>query len=178
VVTRQASRDFLQNALLEMDPLLQKPPSTEPLSADPNFLDYYRILRGQIEHEDNLVGSRISWFVTSQSFLFSAYAIIATGFQVTTDKTILDAKHVLLVVIPSIGITTAVLILLAIFSGIQAMSAIRSRYAKVMAGSSCPMQLPPIQGNAFNRKIGMAAPVLLPPLFMTVWIFLLMRRLF
>ena len=161
-----------------MDSLLQKPPPTESTLSDASFLDYYRILRGQIEHEDNLVGSRISWFVTSQSFLFSAYAIIATGFFNTTDNSVLGAKHVLLVVIPSIAISTSILILLAIFSGIQAMSAIRSRYTKLTGKSNDSSLLPPIQGDPFNRKLGMAAPVLLPPLFMAVWIFLLMRRLF
>jgi hypothetical protein len=161
-----------------MEQLLQKPPSTESPVTDPNFLDYYRIIRGQIEHEDNLVGSRISWFVTSQSFLFSAYAIIATGFQVVTDKSILDAKHVLLVVIPSIAITTSILILLAIFSGIQAMSALRSQYGKLRGVFNDATPLPPIHGDRSTRVTGMAAPVLLPPLFMAVWIFLLVRRLF
>jgi hypothetical protein len=140
-------------------------------------LDYYRILRGQIEHEDNLVGSRISWFVTSQSFLFSAYAIIATGFQVTTAQTALDAKHLLLLIIPSIAIAASVLILFSIISGIRAMEELRKRYVQLIAGWQDPL-LPPIQGNRLNRMIGMAAPVLLPPLFMAVWIFLLLRRLF
>jgi hypothetical protein len=163
-----------------MEPLLQKTPSADlskPTEPATPFLDYYRIVRGQIEHEDNLVGSRISWFVTSQSFLFSAYAIIATGFQVTTDKTILDAKHVLLVVIPSVAITTSILILLAIFSGVQAMSALRHRYLQITAKGDDPL-LPPIHGSRSTRMTGMAAPVLLPPLFMAVWIYLLIRRMF
>src|SRR5277367_5635067 len=111
-----------------MDPLLSKTPSTDlakPFETDAQFLDLYRILRSQIEHEDNLVGSRISWFVTSQSFLFSAYAIIAGGIQPNTSKTSLDAKHVLLVVIPSLAIVTSILILIAIWSGIAAMKDLR-----------------------------------------------------
>jgi len=163
-----------------MDSLPQKTPSTdptEPTETDPRFLDYYRILRGQIEHEDNLVGSRLSWFVTSQSFLFSAYAIIATGFQGIATQSTLDAKHVLLVIIPSVAIGTSVLILLAIISGIRAMSALRKRYVQLTAQWDDAL-LPPIQGDQLNRMIGMAAPALLPPLFMAVWFFLLMRRLF
>ena len=34
-------------------------------------LEYYRIIRGQLEHEDDLISGRLSWFVASQSFLFS-----------------------------------------------------------------------------------------------------------
>jgi hypothetical protein len=160
-----------------MELLLKPPTAAERSEKDPNFLDYYRILRGQIEHEDNLVGSRISWFVTSQSFLFSAYAIIATGIQPTASQTALDAKHVLLVVIPGLAIAASVLILMSIFSGFTAMKALRKRYTRV-APQDADLLLPPIQGDRLNRLAGMAAPALLPPLFMAVWIFLLVRRLF
>jgi hypothetical protein len=165
-----------------MDALLKKPPSTETVSPDPNSsdsktLDIYRILRGQIEHEDNLVGSRISWFVTSQSFLFSAYAIIAGGIQPNASKTGLDAKHVLLVVVPSMAIVTSILIMISIVSGFEAMRLIRHRYNQLLS-STDHEQLPALQGSRRTRLAGMAAPVLLPPLFMAVWIFLLIRRLF
>jgi hypothetical protein len=39
-------------------------------------IQYYRIIRSQIEHEDNLINQRLSWFVAAQAFLFSAYAIL------------------------------------------------------------------------------------------------------
>ena len=38
-------------------------------------IEYYQIIRSQIEHEDNLINQRLSWFVAAQAFLFSAYAI-------------------------------------------------------------------------------------------------------
>jgi hypothetical protein len=165
-----------------MDLLNPKPQATEQGDSrtDSIGLDYYRIVRGQIEHEDNLVGSRISWFVTSQSFLFSAYAIIASNIQpkpAGTGATAMDAKHVLLVIIPTVAILTSVLLLLAICSGIAAMSALRAGY-NTIAPKPADHLLPPIHGSTATRLTGMAAPVLLPPLFMAVWIFLLVRRLF
>jgi hypothetical protein len=156
-----------------MDPLLQKPPSTE--TADPAFFDRYRIIRGQIEHEDNLIGSRISWFVTSQSFLFSAYAIIATSIQPNSVTGGHDPKHTLLTIIPTVAISTSVLILLAIASGFQAMRNLRRGYENAEQASA---PLPPIHGSGSTRLLGMAAPLLLPPLFMAVWVFLLVKRLF
>ncbi len=160
-----------------MDPLLKKPTSTEKVSSDPNYLDYYRILRGQIEHEDNLVGSRISWFVTSQSFLFSAYAIMASSSPANASRTFIDSKHTLLLIIPMVAITISILILFSIISGLKAMNGLRHYYTKYVSHIADPY-LPPIQTSRTTRIIGMAAPVLLPPLFMTVWIFLLVRRLF
>ena len=163
-----------------MEPLLTKTPSTDLSKLpdrDARFLDYYRIYRGQVEHEDNLVGSRISWFVTSQSFLFSAFAIIAGGIQTTTAQGALESKHVLLVLIPSLAIATSILILLAILSGVAAMHKLRQEYAAVRRQTDDSL-LPPLQGSQSTRATGIAAPLLLPMLFMAVWVFLLMRRLF
>ena len=44
-------------------------------------LQYYAIIRSQIEHEDNLVGQRLSWFVAAESFLFTAYAITVSNIR-------------------------------------------------------------------------------------------------
>jgi hypothetical protein len=145
-------------------------------SGDSTALDCYRIIRGQIEHEDNLVGSRISWFVTSQSFLFSAYAIMASSFPSNASAVFMDSKHTLLLIIPMIAISTSILILLAIFSGIQAMAQLRRAYARY-APKMIDI-LPPIHGDRSTRITGMAAPVLLPVVFMAVWLFLLFRKLF
>lgn len=160
-----------------MDTLQTKPPTTVPEPGIPSAdLDYYRILRAQIEHEDDLVGSRISWFVTSQSFLFSAYAIMASGLPANPTAAYVSSKHMLLVVVPIVAIMTALLILLAIMSGLGAMADLRKLYRE--NAGRIPPGLPPIQGSRFTRMTGMAAPVLLPILFMGVWMFLLLRRLF
>lgn len=41
--------------------------------------DYYGAVRGQIEHEDTLISQRLNWFLMSQSFLFTAYAIVVSN---------------------------------------------------------------------------------------------------
>jgi hypothetical protein len=159
-----------------MDTLLNKSSTNDQVpDIGASELDYYRILRGQIEHEDNLVGSRISWFVTSQSFLFSAYAIMSSGLPANPTPAYLAGKRALLVVAPIVGITTGLLILLAILSGVVAMTNLRRLYTE--HAGRIPAGLPPIQGSAWTRMTGIAAPVLLPILFMAVWVFLLLRRL-
>src|SRR5881628_2698690 len=50
-----------------------------PLSTPLSGLDYYQLIRQRIEHEDNLIVQRLSWLVASQSFLFTAYAIVLNG---------------------------------------------------------------------------------------------------
>src|SRR5271154_2902736 len=49
-----------------MDSASKSPDEVSPL-------DWYRLFRSRIEHEDNLIIQRLSWLVASQAFLFSAY---------------------------------------------------------------------------------------------------------
>jgi hypothetical protein len=42
-------------------------------------VDFYRLIRARIEHEDALTVNRLSWLVASQSFLFTAYALTLNG---------------------------------------------------------------------------------------------------
>ncbi len=140
-------------------------------------LEHYRIIRGQLEHEDNLISGRLSWFVASQSFLFTAYAILVNGLHPAsaTDGPN-DSRRLLLVLISTLATATCVLIFLSILSGIAAMANLRRLYDRTVAGH--PGELPPVQGYQSTQLLGLAAPILLPILFMSVWFFLLVRRIF
>jgi hypothetical protein len=139
-------------------------------------LDHYRIIRGQIEHEDNLISGRLSWFIASQSFLFTAYAILVNGLHpaAATDGPN-DSRRLLLVLVSALAAATCVLIFLSILSGVAAMANLRRLYDRTVAGH--PGELPPVQGYRSTQLLGLAAPILLPILFMSVWLFLLLRRL-
>jgi hypothetical protein len=172
---------------------MSRAPSRELSSKDggtaPSGIDFYRIVRAQLEHEDNLVTNRTSWFLTSQSFLFSAYAIIANGY-VSTPRAAApisslttaagsagDPRRLLLVIIPGVSVIVCVLTLISIMSGVAALHTLRQFYDDSdlrCAGET----LPPVQGYRSTRLAGVAAPLLLPILFMGVWVFLLVRRLF
>ena len=39
--------------------------------------DWYRTIRDQIQHEDNLIVQRLAWLMAAQSFFFTGYAIVA-----------------------------------------------------------------------------------------------------
>ena len=52
------------------------------VDACPTELQRYQAVRAQIEFEDGLIAQRLNWFVMSQSFLFTAYAItLGSGAQ-------------------------------------------------------------------------------------------------
>ena len=62
-------------------------------------VEYYKLIRSQIEHEDNLNSQRLSWFVASQSFLFTAYAIVVSNIGPGHTVWVERQQHRLLVLI-------------------------------------------------------------------------------
>jgi hypothetical protein len=137
-------------------------------------LDRYRLVRSQIEHEDNLVSQRLSWFLASQSFLFTAYAITLNG-PVQLHFQHLEAQERLLIhLLPMVAILSAALIWLSIFAGFRAMRRLRDDFYRA-AGSDLPSGLPPIQTTGRTLLGGQLGPVALPLIFLAVWLVLLLR---
>ena len=63
-------------------------------------LDFYRLIRSQIEHEDNSQQQRLSWLVASQSFLFTAFAIVLSNLQIEKPSAIATHLQLLVRVLP------------------------------------------------------------------------------
>lgn len=155
-------------------------PSASPNTAEdmPNSpvspLDLYHTVRGQIEHEDNLVSQRLSWFLASQSFLFTAYAITLNGPIQLHFKDLEAQERLLMHLLPSIAIVSAGLIWLSILAGFAAMRKLRENYY-AHCESRIPNGFPPIQTTGRALLGGQLGPVILPLLFLGVWLVLLVR---
>lgn len=145
-----------------------------PAMADLDPLDHYRLVRSQIEHEDNLVSQRLSWFLASQSFLFTAYAITLNG-PVQLHSQAFEAKERLLMyLLPLVGIISAALIWLSILAGFRAMRALREDFYR-MIGNRLPSGLPVIQMTGGTLLGGQLGPLMLPVIFLAIWLILLAR---
>jgi hypothetical protein len=152
-------------------------PTLEGSSLSP--LEYYNVVRARIEHEDNLVVQRLSWLVASQSFLFTAYAIVTNGLasQPPPPGCIRFAAQLQLLyqLIPVVGTLTCVLIYVSILAAVASMRQLRnsyhSRFADDEKGLPSIMTRPPI------RSFGHSAAVLLPLVFITIWLVLWMHGL-
>lgn len=135
---------------------------------------YYSIVRGQIEHEDNLIGQRLSWFVAAQAFLFTAYAITVSNSGPNHVPLIIERMRLLLWLIPTTSILTCVLIYVTIIAGIMAIGDLRRLYQK-HADFEAVAGLPPVMGFRQTQIMGQAAPMVVPLVFFTVWVILLTR---
>jgi len=137
-------------------------------------LDQYRMVRQQIEHEDNLVNQRLSWLLSSQSFLFTAYAISLNGPAIIRSKTLESTVGLLIVLLPLVAILSALLIGLTVWAGMWTMQKLRRKYAKLFEATFRD-EIPPIQSTGGALFLGHFAPIFLPALFIVIWLLLMLR---
>ena len=127
-------------------------------------------IRRRIEHEDNLLNQRVSWIVSSQAFLLTGYAILLNAPLQFRNDDFVRAHALLMKLIPLTSICVTVLLWFSILAGILAMRDLRA----------CAMTLPGyeashIQGRGLTRAIGLAAPALVPLVFLITWLLLMSR---
>jgi hypothetical protein len=135
-------------------------------------LEQYHVVRGQIEHEDNLVSQRLSWLLASQSFLFTAYAITLNGPIQSHVRSFETRADMLLSLLTLVGVVSVLLIWISILAGVTAMKRLRNGlHARV--GDLLPEGLPPIQTTGIPFLAGQLGPVLTPVIFIVVWMVLL-----
>lgn len=145
--------------------------STPPIEP----LEYYHLIRGQIEHEDNLNSQRLSWFVASQSFFFTAYAIVMGNSTSGRLPWVEHQHHLLAMLIPVVATLICLLIYVTVIAGTIAIVNLRRLYNR--HGLPAGIQLPPVQGFRLTQLLGQAGPLLMPPVFIAVWLVLLSQSL-
>jgi hypothetical protein len=137
-------------------------------------IQYYQIIRSQIEHEDNLINQRLSWFVAAQAFLFSAYAILLNAPAQVRLQRFATQQEILLSLIPLVAIAVSILIYITVIAALLAMANLRRLLKNHMEDSAL---LPPVQGYRQTFLLGQATPILIPFVFMSSWIVLLTKSL-
>src|SRR5690349_4696595 len=143
-----------------------------PIMTDtpPDSVQYYAIVRSQIEHEDNLVGQRLSWFVAAQSFLFTAYAITVSNIR--PDSSPSKVQQSMLIVVPLVALLTCLLLSINIIAGLVAIANLRQLFDSHIP-KPAQHRLPPIQAYRHTRLFGEASPILLPYIFAAAWVYLI-----
>jgi len=125
-------------------------------------------IRHRIEHEDNLLNQRLSWLVGSQSFLVTAFAILLNGVQQEARITpFANARHLLIALLPWVSLACIALLWLTVAGAVWSMT--RLRAAAAVLGPDDP----PVHSPAPIRRLGLAAPVAIPAIFLVLWLALL-----
>ena len=128
-------------------------------------------IRNRIEHEDNLISNRISWLVSSQAFLLTAFSIclnFVSGEKVPQNYA--HMNHLVVKIIPLAGIACTILVSLGIFGGILAMADLKRR-----AEDENIRDLFYIHGHKITQCLGHAIPTLIPFVFLATWFVILFK---
>lgn len=106
--------------------------------------------------------NRLSWLVASQSFLFTAYAIVLNA---ASPGAALAARQAqVLRLVPELGLATCGLIYLGLLAGLRVTMMLR-RALRQRPGGLAGL----LPGTGLTHALGLAAPLLLPPLFCAAW---------
>src|SRR6202047_377247 len=130
-------------------------------------VDWYRTIRDQIQHEDNLIVQRLSWLMAAQSFFFTGYAIIANASPQARNPLLAKQQDLLFNIIPGVACISDILIYCSVIAGVLALYRLRRAYATHVSSVG---GFPEIEGSKLTRWLGMVSPIFLPLLFLTAWL--------
>lgn len=122
----------------------------------------YHAYRAQLEHEDHLIGVRVGWLITSEAFLFAAFAT-AVPYRQHHQGAVGDR---LLELLPLLGITVAVLVYCAVLASLHATERLRK---------ACPnierLGYPPVVSPNLSHVFGFVPARFIPPALILAWIY-------
>jgi hypothetical protein len=124
-------------------------------------------IQNRLSHEDDLINQRISWLVSSQSFLLTAYAITVNGLAADETKPLAHVQRKLLNLLPVVGIACVLLVCVALIGGLMAMGELRK-----FAATRLPKDRLFLISKPTTQYLGVSAPVLIPIAFLVIWGFL------
>ena len=134
--------------------------------------EVYKVIRGQVEHVDNNLGQRVIWLVIAQSFFFGAYATLING---KPAKPELDLIHgALIKILPIAALLTVLFTFIDVIASIVYMRGLRKKYEDSLSDDiAVDSAYPNITGSKNQRIFMHASPILIPAVFIILWIILL-----
>jgi len=132
------------------------------------------MIDAQIQHEDDLIGQRMSWLVISQSFLFGTLATLI-GQRGLTDPAA-GAVRLLLVLIPLVGGLLSVLVLAAVGAANYAMQQWRVALDRICAlPEARQLDWPRLRHRRRMTMLGDLLPIAVSGGFFLAWVVILIK---
>lgn len=147
-----------------------------------NSREIFEIVDREIHYEHNLISHRMTWYVTSQSFLMAAFAVSGgNGHQF-----VWLAKPL----IPILGIVTSLIIWFSLIAAIEAMRRLKVYKNEIFRQDEYLQKLDPFNLRFRKEKenwlkfmlrvgwihcIGLSPPIVIPLIFLIAWIIALVQ---
>ncbi len=150
-----------------------------------NAKDILHLVHQEIHYEHSLISHRMTWYVTSQSFLMASFTIAASNSGTLKAHTRL---FWLAIFIPILGILTSIIVLVSLYAAIASMHKLKLKENQILEGLDEYIPFKEIRGNIPKPDVfslsnylksfetihvrGMLPPMLFPGLFILSWILL------
>ena len=128
-------------------------------------------LDGAIDKEFTLVSERMTWLVVSESFIFSAFAATVANYK--PDHKMATALLFLLWALPFVGFLLAVLVYPAILAAHSAAFKLKNLRDTVDDRIPIDLKVAKISSKTNEHLIGNIPPYAIPPIFIIVWLVLI-----
>lgn len=138
----------------------------------PPVSELYKVTRGQIEHYDNAINSRVIWLSIGQSFFFNVYAMLVTAKAPTPQ--LMEKQKMLAIIFPIAALIVAIFTFIDVFAGLIYLRKLRLNYKEATNGSSGEKPYPMLNGNKFDRSFQRVSPVVISLVFILTWLYLLL----
>lgn len=127
-------------------------------------------------HEDNLINHRLTWLLTSQAFIFSAYGLALKfgGEDICCES---NKFHYVLKAISTLGLVTSTLILIGICAAAYVVYKLwkNDPLKKEESSDKKGHELYTEVANGFVLIGGLSPPILLPFCFIFSWVYITLK---
>lgn len=147
-----------------------------------NLKEIFEIVHREIQHEHNLISNRMSWYVTSQSFLMAAFAVSGGANH--------SFQWLARPFLPILGIVTSLISWLSLIAAVAAMNKVGTYRKKILDQDNELKNLTPFSERfkkddenwfIFMTRVGwihlagLSPPVVTPLIFLIAWVIALTR---
>ncbi|HXW81381.1 MAG TPA: hypothetical protein VEJ84_17900 [Acidimicrobiales bacterium] len=135
----------------------------------------YHVYRAQIEHEDDLIGVRMGWFLAAESLLFAAYGVVLAVQHKGAIKGTVAIDHHVFTIVPIIGMLMAVFVGLGVGAALHQIESLWTEYSGSPKVSNLTQRKP--SGYPLLRSpnpvglLGALPSISLPPIILLSWAF-------
>ena len=128
-------------------------------SGDLTRAEFYDRLKGQIEHEDELINIRVVWQLLAQSFLFSTYATLLNAKGEAKSQLLVQQQEFLLWAVPIVALIAGMLASISIYTSIYTIEDLGSMYRKFLEEQRADKDrttrlFPPHSRSGRNQELG------------------------
>jgi hypothetical protein len=147
----------------------------EPSASDfaiANVLTQIGALSQAIGAEFELVTARMGWLVTSEAFLFAAFAASVAAYT-QISQALPSLTRLLLLALPVIGIALALLVKIAIGAAHSATTRLKQQREKLLKTLPEALQIELVSSRDAEHMLGNLPPIVIPWIFVGFWVMVL-----